>query len=227
MKAAQFAGRRQVDGPAIQLRQLPRDCQAESIAWNRLVGAPPRQKDLRDLVRRDAGAIVVDRDPRRAPFRGCDDPDGTARPFAGIVEDGSEKFVQVLLVDGEPKVVGTGDDDVEPSIRIKFAQDLAEIPQAGSQGGERRHPSRFRGAGPVQVMAEAALHRVDELQELAASDVPVLLQLEGERCERRLEAVRKVGNLPTGADQVLAALHDQPVELLDQRPELERLRIVD
>ena len=51
-----------------------------------------------------------------------------------------------------------------------------------------------------------------------------LVQSQGERRERRLEAVAEVGDVPAGALQVGGVLVEQRVQFRDEGPDLARLR---
>src|SRR5690606_27958762 len=103
----------------VETRQLVDDCKPKSGTLHLLVGACAAPHDLLAALARDALAIVIDGDDQPSALAFRVDLDATPGPFACVVEQVPQHFLQILLFAAkrQPGLDG-GDSELQLTVRV-------------------------------------------------------------------------------------------------------------
>src|SRR5437879_417781 len=95
------AGAPERDGTAVEARQIAHDRQPQAGSRHLLIEPRPRGESMRQLLRRQARAIVLDRDRQATIVAAARRGDPATGPLAGIVHQVAEHLLEAPLLPPE------------------------------------------------------------------------------------------------------------------------------
>src|SRR5690348_13002588 len=230
--------RRTVDHqfPAIGMHDVLHDRQADTVALHPLVAAHAALQHLLDLVRGDARAIVFHAQPQSGSLLPAGiglhlhhQQHAVACPLERVLQQVAHQLQQVALLAVEHRALL----DVEFAQHILGGVDLFQtLHQIFRVAGDRHCAGKGLPAGrggARQLVGNQFVHP-PHLVEHAAPLLRVVasrrLQLGADHCQRRLQAVRQVGQGVPVARALLALVGDERVDALGQAGEFQRVLAV-
>src|SRR3989475_2976111 len=194
------AGAPERNRAAIEADQITDDCEPQAGPRYVLIEARSRSEGESLLLCRQAGAVVLDHHRQAAIVAAARYRDAATRPFAGIVHQVAEHFLEVLLLAAEYVIGRDVDRELEVAIDVEARQRaLDRRHRWGHRHARARHVEGGGGASPSQVVIDLLSHRRDLASHrrgearYAVGGEPI--DLVGQDAQRRLQRVREIAGL--------------------------------